>query len=67
MAGKVRVNLIMEEQGFSLKDRIATYGTTYCMFPNIYGSGKVKIVAILKRLVFGSGELGEVEGHSGDE
>ena len=28
MAGKVRVNLIMEEQGFSLKDRIATYGTT---------------------------------------
>jgi len=37
------------------------------MFPNIYDSGKVKIVAILKRLVFGSGELGEVEGHSGDE
>lgn len=27
-AGKVRVNLIMEEQGFSLKDRIVTYGTT---------------------------------------
>lgn len=28
MAGKVRVNLIMEEQGFLLKDRIVTYGTT---------------------------------------
>ena len=29
------------------------------MFPNIYDSGKVKIVATLKRLVFGSGEMRE--------